>query len=207
MSDTPKVKTCPIYEAMSRKLLGCDSMPAIEKSKMMVRAIKAAKEAVAPRVIELERELAGAQAEIERLALEIENQQYTITCASEENQQLKESLAEARAEIEKLNKNHSDALDTILAMLIAARGEECDLETLEREMNAVSTKPSGYIRHCIAERDKLIEQMRDALQWYKEQVSSCNRNGDAGKLARDRLAKDVGKRAEAALSAAERINK
>jgi len=40
--------------------------------------------------------------EIERLALEIENKQYTITCASEENQQLKESLAEARAEIERL---------------------------------------------------------------------------------------------------------
>jgi len=56
----------------------------------------------------------------------------------------------------------------------------------------------------LAERDKLIEQMKDALQWYKEQVSSCNRNGDAGELARDRLAKDVGKRAEAALSAAER---
>jgi predicted acetyltransferase len=50
---------------------------------------------------ELETELAEARAEIERLALELENKQYTITCASEENQQLKESLAEARAEIEK----------------------------------------------------------------------------------------------------------
>jgi len=53
---------------------------------------------------QLETELADARAEIERLALEIENKQYTITCASEENQQLKESLAEARAEIERLNK-------------------------------------------------------------------------------------------------------
>ena len=42
--------------------------------------------------------------EIERLALEIENKQYTITCESEENQQLKESLAEARVEIEKQDK-------------------------------------------------------------------------------------------------------
>jgi chromosome segregation ATPase len=49
----------------------------------------------------LEKQLAEAQAEIERLALEIENRQYTITCASEENLQLKESLAEARAEIER----------------------------------------------------------------------------------------------------------
>ena len=46
--------------------------------------------------------LKEVRAEIERLALEIENKQYTITCASEENQQLKESLAEARAEIERL---------------------------------------------------------------------------------------------------------
>lgn len=54
---------------------------------------------------ELRKQLAEAQTEVERLALEVENQQYTITCASEENQQLKESLAEARAEIERLKKN------------------------------------------------------------------------------------------------------
>jgi HAMP domain-containing protein len=81
MSDTPKVDSY-VY-----KFPGCQREP---------RLIDFARQ--------LERELAGAQAEIERLALEIENQQYTITCASEENQQLKESLAEARAEIEQLNK-------------------------------------------------------------------------------------------------------
>ena len=53
---------------------------------------------------QLTKELAEARVEIERLALEIENKQYTITCASEENQQLKESLADARAEIEKQDK-------------------------------------------------------------------------------------------------------
>jgi predicted nucleic acid-binding Zn-ribbon protein len=41
---------------------------------------------------------------IKWLVSEIENKQYTITCASEENQQLKESLAEARAEIERKDK-------------------------------------------------------------------------------------------------------
>jgi Lar family restriction alleviation protein len=50
---------------------------------------------------ELNKQYIEARAEIERLALELENKQYTITCASEENQQLKESLAEARAEIER----------------------------------------------------------------------------------------------------------
>jgi TolA-binding protein len=52
-------------------------------------------------IAKLQQQLQEAQAEIERLALEIENRQYTITCASEENLQLKESLAEARAEIER----------------------------------------------------------------------------------------------------------
>jgi len=73
-------------------------------------------------------------------------------------------LAEARAEIERLNKDHDDALDTIFAMLIAARGEDCTIEVLHAEMNAVSTKPSEYIKHVIAERDKLVEQMREALE-------------------------------------------
>jgi chromosome segregation ATPase len=77
-------------------------------------------------------------------------------------------LAEARAEIERLNKDHNDALDTIFAMLIAARGEDCTIEVLHAEMNAVSTKPSGYIRHCIAKRDKLVKQMREALSLVME---------------------------------------
>lgn len=54
---------------------------------------------------QLERELAEAQTEVERLALEIENQRYNVMCASEENQQLKESLADARDEIKRLKKN------------------------------------------------------------------------------------------------------
>ena len=67
---------------------------------------------VYPDIVKLETELAEARAEIERLALEVENKQYTITCASEENQQLKESLADARAEIERLKnkENEADAL-------------------------------------------------------------------------------------------------
>ncbi len=52
----------------------------------------------------LTEELEKARAEIERLALEIANKQYTITCASEENQQLKESLAEAQELIKKLRR-------------------------------------------------------------------------------------------------------
>lgn len=47
---------------------------------------------------QLESELVEARAEIE-------NKQYSITCASEENQQLRESLVEARAEIESLTRS------------------------------------------------------------------------------------------------------
>jgi predicted RNase H-like nuclease (RuvC/YqgF family) len=92
---------------------------------------------------QLERELAEVQAENVRLALEIENQQYTITCASEENQQLKESLAEARAEIERLREYTT-----------------CTLESTDAEMDDKDVE--------IAKRDKLIEQMRDALKALKQ---------------------------------------
>jgi hypothetical protein len=79
---------------------------------------------------QLETELADARAEIERLALEIENKQYTITCASEENQQLKESLAEARAEIErkdKLIEQMREALSLILEGAIHDFHYSCQL--------------------------------------------------------------------------------
>lgn len=177
----------------------------------------------------------------------------SIDCRLAVKLSMTELARQLERELADKNKQLSDYIDTVAAMCFAARGGECDIETLEQEMHAVSTKPSEFIRHIIADKDKrlaearaeierlkaemrdnnylaarqivpaemavddlraeierkdrLIEQMREALQWYKEQVSSCNRNGDAGELARDRLAKDVGKRAEAALSAVERETK
>ena len=99
---------------------------------------------------QIETELAEARAEIERLALEIENKQYTITCASEENQQLKESLAEARAEIGQLKQLWSCNLDIIGGelnkQLVEARAR---LAVLERAHEA---------------KDKLIEQMGRAME-------------------------------------------
>ena len=86
-------------------------------------------------VEQLETELAEARAEIERLALEVENKQYTITCASEENQQLKESLAEARAEIERLK--------------LVSQNQETVIAAQRRSAKA---------------KNELIEQMREALK-------------------------------------------
>lgn len=71
--------------------------------------------------------------------------------------QLETELADAKAEIERLNKSLGDSLGTIFAMLLAARGAECDIDTLQAEMKPVSSKPNEYIKHIIAERDKLIE--------------------------------------------------
>ena len=72
--------------------------------------------------------------------------------AEVEREELRKQLADARAEIERLNKGFGDALDTIFAMLIAARGEECDIDTLHAEMVKVSKKPSEYIKHVIAKQ-------------------------------------------------------
>ena len=87
-------------------------------------------------------------------------------------------LAEARAEIERLNKRLGDGLGTIFAMLIAARGVECDIDTLHAEMGKVSKKPSEYIKHVIAERDKLIEQMRVELKGFVDIMRILTRNSD-----------------------------
>ncbi|OWV44241.1 hypothetical protein [Mameliella alba] len=44
-----------------------------------------------------------------------------------------------------------------------------------------------------------VERLREALAWYHGNVSWCNNFGPEGAEARDRLAKDGGARAEAAL--------
>ena len=67
--------------------------------------------------------------------------------------------------VECLKLAHADCLETIRAVLFAARGGECDLATLEREMNAVSTKPSEYIRHIVSSKDR---QLADALKMLSD---------------------------------------
>jgi septal ring factor EnvC (AmiA/AmiB activator) len=115
---------------------------------------------------------------------EIENKQYTITCASEENQQLKESLAEARAEVTKISDSYKrfcmdakeDAVDQ-QKQLAEARAEierlqewEYCMQTQSPYMAAGATWEQRHKRdqEVIAERDKLIELMRAALRaWVR----------------------------------------
>ena len=99
------------------------------------------------RIEHLETELAEARAEIERLALEIENKQYTITCASEENQQLKESLAEARADAEHW-KSECNALQR---MVHEARAEIDRLQGKENEADAL-------LRKCLHLLEEQVER-------------------------------------------------
>ena len=43
--------------------------------------------------------------------------------------------------------------------------------------------------------------IEEALEWYREMVGDCNRHGDPGPAARDKLAKDRGGKAAEALAA------
>jgi TolA-binding protein len=142
-------------------------------------------------IAKLQQQLQEAQAEIERLALEIENQQYTITCASEENQQLKESLAEAQTEVERLREYTT-----------------CTLESTDAEMDDKDIQ--------IIKKDKLIEQLKKALEsakqqhyvndddnWYSCPASGLCSNDSAGTDC-NCGADYVNSIIEAALSAAER---
>ena len=178
-------------------------------------------------VRELERELAEARAEIE-------NKQYTITCASEENQQLQEQLAEARAEIERLK---APDLDVFLlreklselahnqwagwmeylffkskqvdgCVIIPAWANErwrrqvatryADLPEAEKDSDRnEADKILAVFRAHIAGRDKLIEQMREALNVL---VASAT---PSGPLWHGSAEMQI---ARAALSAAERIS-
>lgn len=115
------------------------------------------------------------------------------------------ALEKARAEVERLSSRDGNAKHELIYddgdnPFVREKLEHIDFVVCDNEYVLESHLLNNALEGLKA-KDKLIEQMREALQWYKEQVSSCNRNGDAGELARDRLAKDVGKRAEAALAA------
>jgi hypothetical protein len=133
-----------------------------------------------------------ARAEIEGLRLMATNGN------PEPARRLMNTIKEQRAEIERLNKDLGNALDTVLAMLLVARGGECDIDTLHAEMNKVSKKPSEYIKHILKERDALIEQMREALEkviyytaqdYYREDEEHVRR---ANKVAKAALAAERG---------------
>lgn len=108
-------------------------------------------------------------------------------------------LADARAEIEKATTTEAERWAERLNWLHTKHGADCSGTDSADLLDCVEDE----IKQVINKQSELIEQMRGALNWYKEQVSNCNRNGDIGETARDQLAKDVGKRAKAALSAAE----
>jgi len=69
---------------------------------------------------------------------------------------------------------------------------------------AYSEKMNNAFLKITSENRKLKaenERLREALEFYKINSGDCNRIGEDGKNARNRLAKDVGKKAEEALQA------
>lgn len=104
---------------------------------------------------------------------------HVVIVSSEFARQLETELAEARAEIERLNKNMRFATAINLAMQEAGqdlpdlRGHECLakhklLSLFDFWRKRVRPRLPGFIDDEISQRDKLIEQMREALQWVKD---------------------------------------
>lgn len=96
---------------------------------------------------------------IKWLVSEIENKQYTITCASEENQQLKEQLAEARAEIERLK-----------AEVDRWRKESLSKDDARLNLRSAADSIKYWTKQAF-DKDKLIEQMREEISRLKR---CCN---------------------------------
>jgi len=55
--------------------------------------------------------------------------------------------------------SHEDLMDTILAMLFAARGSECEIDALKAEVNACSSRPSEYVAFKINELKEAIRYL------------------------------------------------
>jgi cell shape-determining protein MreC len=77
-----------------------------------------------------------------------------------------------------------------------------NLEKIMKEKNAVLEAVTKKCQKLESEN----KQLRDALQWYSKTVGNCNRRGTEGDVARQRLAKDVGKRADEALEAEDELS-
>ncbi len=88
-------------------------------------------------------------------------------------------------------------------------------EDLERLADGAPPKGRDYdetittlAREVLALRKKLAaaEKVVEALTWYRGNVSWCNNFGPEGVTARDRLAKDLGEKAQTALTEWENTN-
>ena len=108
---------------------------------------------------------------------------YVVIVSGDFARQLETELADARAEIERLNKNMRFATAINLAMQKAGkdlpdlRGHECLakhklLSLFDLWRKNVRPRLPGFIDDEISQRDKLIEQMRETLELVKGISSS-----------------------------------
>ena len=66
------------------------------------------------------------------------------------------------------------------------------------------TRIALHYQNKMSELLKEVGEMKTALEFYRTLVSDCNRHGKEGDIARDRLAKDSGKKAKQALNTPEK---
>jgi len=90
----------------------------------------------------------------------------------------------------------------IVACVNACKG--IDTENLEMIGRMFAEKKlASTPLHIIDKVKAENKRLREALEWYAENVGNCNKDGDEGNTARNRLAKDVGSIASAALDGKE----
>jgi hypothetical protein len=70
--------------------------------------------------------------------------------------------------------------------------EDCDAPRVDRI--------AELERELAAER-ALADRLAESIEWYRLNVGDCNKGGDDGALARDSLAKDIGRNATKAIAA------
>ena len=121
----------------------------------------------------------------EHLRMKEENG-HTVKVGSEFARQLERDLADK-------NKQLYDYIDTVAAMCFAARGGECNIETLQKEMNAVSTKPSEYIRYSVSEKDRQLAEARADAEHWKGECNALQRMVHEARAEIERLKKALEK--------------
>ena len=104
-----------------------------------------------------------------------------------------QEIANANERIAKLKADNTDALDTILAMCLAAREEPLvpyDIDILEEEMRLVSNKPSEYITYILSTKNEEITELRRQIEAMKC-YSTCANSTECEKADINQVSYDV----------------
>ena len=133
----------------------------------------------AQRIKELEESIAQLEADYEKQFNEVEDK--TV------------ELEDAQKRIEKLEA----ALDELVE-----QDKWCKAEGIKNGEAYLTKRMQHEAEIC--KLGIIVSELKAALKFYREFAADCNKHGKEGAIARDRLAKDAGKKAEQALNKQEK---